>query len=88
MQELQDSLRKIDKASLHHISPELKQSLGELREVTVSMQVSGKTPVSECGPAEKDSAIRQGEREQPDFANNVESVSARIFPAPANSDNT
>ena len=87
MQEMQDYLKKAEKVNQHAVSPELKQSIDELREVTASMQISGRTPGFDCGPAEQDSAILQGGN-QSDNTASMEPASARIFPAPTNSDNT
>ncbi len=38
LQELQDSLKKVEKASLNNLTPELKASMDELREATESMK--------------------------------------------------
>lgn len=40
LQELQDSLKKVEKASLNNLTPELKASMDELREATESMKRS------------------------------------------------
>ncbi|MDU2939646.1 MAG: Sec-independent protein translocase protein TatB [Enterobacteriaceae bacterium] len=40
LQELQDSLKKVEKASLNNLSPELKASMDELREAAESMKRS------------------------------------------------
>lgn len=40
VQELQDSLKKVEKASLNNLSPELKASMDELREAAESMKRS------------------------------------------------
>lgn len=40
LQELQDSLKKVEKASLQNMSPELKKSMDELREAAESMKRS------------------------------------------------
>ncbi|MBS0849899.1 Sec-independent protein translocase protein TatB [Citrobacter sp. JGM124] len=38
LQELQDSLKKVEKASMNNLTPELKASMDELREATESMK--------------------------------------------------
>jgi len=38
LQELQDSLKKVEKASMNHLTPELKASMDELREAADSMK--------------------------------------------------
>lgn len=40
LQELQDSLKKVEKASLNNLTPELKESMDELREAAESMKRS------------------------------------------------
>ncbi|WP_300004759.1 Sec-independent protein translocase protein TatB [uncultured Cedecea sp.] len=40
LQELQDSLKKVEKASLNNLTPELKESMDQLREATESMKRS------------------------------------------------
>ncbi|WP_202306973.1 Sec-independent protein translocase protein TatB [Dryocola clanedunensis] len=40
IQELQDSLKKVEKASLDHLTPELKASMDELRQAAESMKRS------------------------------------------------
>ena len=37
IQELQDSLKKVEKASMDHLTPELKESMDELRHAAESM---------------------------------------------------
>lgn len=40
LQEFQDSLKKVEKASMEHLTPELKASMDELREAAASMKRS------------------------------------------------
>ena len=40
IQELQDSLKKVEKASMDHLTPELKESMNELRHAAESMKRS------------------------------------------------
>lgn len=44
LQELQDSLRKVEKASLENLTPELKTSMDELRKAAESMKRSYNLP--------------------------------------------
>ena len=103
LQVFQDSLEKVDKTSLHHISPELKASMDELREVTTSIPYAGKAYISECDSVVGDSATRQTEvaptmaanqvaeqteRSQSNDTVNVKPASAKPHLAAMNCDNT
>ncbi|MBJ7223438.1 MULTISPECIES: Sec-independent protein translocase protein TatB [unclassified Brenneria] len=52
LQELQDSLKKVEKASLQNLSPELKASMDELKEAAEAMKRS----YAEKSPQSEDSA--------------------------------
>lgn len=53
LQELQDSLKKVEKASLNNLTPELKASMDELREAAESMKhgYSSRIPEKESDEA-------------------------------------
>lgn len=54
LQELQDSLKKVEKASVNNLTPELKASMDALREATESMKRPFTTATSSADP-EKES---------------------------------
>lgn len=68
LQELQDSIKKVEKSALQDLSPELKASMDELRAAAQAMQKSYKEPASaETKPAEEsnDSGSHNESQSQP-----------------------
>lgn len=70
LQELQDSLKKVEKASVNNLTPELKSSMDALREATESMKRPFTTASSSAEP-EKES----------DEAHTIHNPAAREKPA-------
>lgn len=86
LQELQDSIKKVEKSALQDLSPELKASMDELRAAAQAMQKSYQEPgsaetkptVGESGPQgeSQPAAGTEQQAEQPEDANNATSNDA------------
>ncbi|MEC5344801.1 Sec-independent protein translocase protein TatB [Brenneria populi] len=100
LQELQDSLKKVEKAGLQNLSPELKASMDELKEAAEAMKrgYAEKSSQNEAGAAETSpyqplndpEAIHDGviavEKTPPSAVAGHASEESRAAPVPASDD--
>lgn len=92
LQELQDSLKKVEKASMNNLTPELKASMDELREATESMKrtysPSPRDPEKESDEAHTiHNPVTTAKREEAAPASTAETHSGEVSPSAAQ-DNT